>query len=128
MAKTLIGTVVSLAGAKSVVIVVRSKKTHPIYKKQYSVNQKIMIHDESNQCQIGDTVLAIEVRPISHSKRFKLVKVVARPAIRDTETVKAITEVPPEVKATSTEVPIGKPKKAALKVKSYSPKLAEPAK
>ncbi|HYF97298.1 MAG TPA: 30S ribosomal protein S17 [Patescibacteria group bacterium] len=94
MAKTLIGTVSSTAPDKTIVISVNTRKTHPIYKKQYTVSKKFMAHDEENSCKVGDRVSIIETRPISARKRFKLDKIIERAslsqedlkAIKDTET------------------------------------------
>ena len=56
MSRTLVGTVTSDKGDKTIVITVHTRKTHPIYKKQYSVTQKIMAHDEKNSAKLGDKV------------------------------------------------------------------------
>lgn len=76
MARVLIGNVTSDKGDKTIVITVHTRKTHPIYKKQYSVTQKIMAHDEKNQAKMGDLVEISECRPLSARKRFTLTKVV----------------------------------------------------
>lgn len=76
MARTLIGNVTSEKGDKTIVITVHTRKTHPIYKKQYSVTQKIMAHDEKNEARLGDRVEITECRPLSARKRFTLSKVV----------------------------------------------------
>lgn len=85
MAKTLTGIVASDRADKSIVVVISTRKTHPIYKKQYSVSKKIMAHDEQNDAKIGDTVVIAETKPISARKRFTLEKVVERAAIRHEE-------------------------------------------
>ena len=76
MSRTLVGTVTSDKGDKTIVITVHTRKTHPIYKKQYSVTQKIMAHDEKNEAKLGDKVEVTECRPLSARKRFTLSKVV----------------------------------------------------
>jgi small subunit ribosomal protein S17 len=78
MPKTLVGTVSSVAPDKTIVISVNTRKTHPIYKKQYSVSSKFMAHDEDNTCKVGDRVSIVETRPISARKRYKLEKVLER--------------------------------------------------
>lgn len=85
MAKTLTGVVSSDRPDKTIVVTVRTRKTHPIYKKQYSVSKKFMAHDENNEAKIGDRVIVSETRPISARKRFTLEKIVERAAIRHTE-------------------------------------------
>lgn len=89
MAKTLIGTVTSVAPNKTIVISVSTRKTHPIYKKQYSVSNKFMAHDEKNDCKVGDKVSIVETRPISARKHFKLQEILQRAALTQAE-IKAI--------------------------------------
>jgi small subunit ribosomal protein S17 len=81
MAKTLTGTVSSNKPDKTIIVTVTTRKTHPIYKKQYSQNTKFMAHDEKNECLVGDKVIIEETRPLSARKRYTLKKVVERPAI-----------------------------------------------
>ena len=83
MAKTLTGTVSSNKPDKTIIVTVATRKTHPIYKKQYSQNTKFMAHDENNECLVGDKVVIEETRPLSARKRYTLKKVVLRPAIVD---------------------------------------------
>ncbi len=81
MAKTLIGTVSSTAPNKTIVITIQTRKTHPIYKKQYTVNSKYMAHDEENTCKVGDKVSIIETRPLSARKRYTLQNIIQRAAL-----------------------------------------------
>lgn len=81
MAKTLIGTVSSTSPDKTIVISVNTRKTHPIYKKQYTVSTKFMAHDEENSCKVGDKVSVVETKPISARKRFKLEKILERASL-----------------------------------------------
>lgn len=81
MAKTLTGTVSSNAADKTIVITVQTRKTHPIYKKQYIATSKYMAHDENNDCKIGDRVIIVETRPLSARKRYKLEKILERATI-----------------------------------------------
>mgnify|MGYP000887023197 FL=1 len=85
MARTITGRVSSDKGDKTIVVAVQSRKTHPVYKKQYSVTKKIMAHDEKNEAKIGDKVQLEESRPISAHKRFKLVKVLETAHIKHVE-------------------------------------------
>lgn len=78
MAKTLTGMVSSNKTDKTIVITVHTRKTHPIYKKQYTVTSKFMAHDENNQCKIGDKVSIVETKPLSARKRFTLDKVLQK--------------------------------------------------
>lgn len=74
--RTIIGTVVSDKADKTIVISVSVRKTHPIYRKQYSLTKKFMAHDEKNEAKEGDLVEIAETAPISARKRFKLSKVI----------------------------------------------------
>lgn len=81
MAKTLVGTVSSDKADKTIVVTVVTRKTHPLYKKQYSESKKFMAHDAKNEAKVGDRVSIVETKPLSARKRFSLVKVLERPAI-----------------------------------------------
>ena len=85
MAKTIQGTVSSNKGDKTIVVTVATRKTHPIYKKQYTFSKKFMAHDEKNEAQVGDKVVIAETRPLSARKRHTLVNVVERAAIQHVE-------------------------------------------
>jgi small subunit ribosomal protein S17 len=85
MAKSLVGTVSSNKGNKTIVVTVTTRKTHPLYKKQYTFSKKFMAHDEANEAQVGDRVIISETRPLSARKRFKLEKIVEKAAIRHEE-------------------------------------------
>lgn len=87
MAKTIIGTVSSDKVDKTIVVTVRTKKTHPIYKKQYSDSKKFMAHDEKNEAKVGDKVSIVETRPLSARKRHTLLQVIERAGVefKDTE-------------------------------------------
>jgi small subunit ribosomal protein S17 len=78
MARTITGTVVSDKVDKTIVITVAERKTHPLYKKQYTVNTKFMAHDGKNEAKVGDRVAITECRPLSARKRFALSKVLER--------------------------------------------------
>lgn len=83
MAKTIIGTVTSSKADKTIVVTVHSRKTHPLYRKQYTVSRKFMAHDEKNEASNGDKVEIIECRPISARKRFTLSRIVEKPALSE---------------------------------------------
>lgn len=93
MAKTLTGVVSSDRADKTIVVTVRTRKTHPIYKKQYTISTKFMAHDEANEAKLGDTVVIVETRPISARKRFKLDKIAVKALVRHEETY----EIPAEI-------------------------------
>ncbi len=85
MAKSLVGIVSSNKGDKTIVVTVATRKTHPIYKKQYTFSKKFMAHDEANQAEVGDKVTITETRPLSARKRHVLDKIIERAAIRHEE-------------------------------------------
>ena len=76
MARTITGVVSSDKADKTIVITVQTRRTHPIYKKQYTVSSKFMAHDENNEAKVGDKVIISETRPLSRRKRFTLQSVV----------------------------------------------------
>lgn len=96
--RTITGSVVSDKADKTIVISVSVRRTHPVYKKQYSVSKKLMAHDEKNEAKVGDLVEIVETAPISARKRFKLHKVLETAKIYHTEPepetrkVKKVTE------------------------------------
>ena len=73
-----VGVVVSNSMEKSIVISVKQKIKHPIYGKFVNKTSKFMAHDEENACQVGDTVKISETRPLSKSKRWRLVEIIER--------------------------------------------------
>ncbi len=72
------GLVVSNKMDRSIVVEIERKKKHPIYGKFVKQTNKFMAHDEKNDCNIGDTVRIMEVRPLSKSKRWRLVEIIER--------------------------------------------------
>lgn len=83
MARTIIGTVSSAKGDKTIVVTVHTRKTHPLYRKQYTVSTKFMAHDEKNEAQTGDKVAIVETRPLSARKRHILERIIEKPALRE---------------------------------------------
>ncbi len=72
------GSVVSDKMDKSAVVLIERRVKHPIYGKFMKKSTKFHIHDEDNECGVGDTVQIAECRPISKTKSWKLVKVVEK--------------------------------------------------
>lgn len=85
MAKTVQGVVSSDKGDKTIVVTVATRKTHQIYKKQYTSTKKFIAHDEKNDAKAGDKVVIAETRPLSARKRHTLVKIVERAGIEHKE-------------------------------------------
>ena len=72
------GVVVSNKMDKTIVVATRFKEKHPIYGKFVAKPKKYHAHDEKNDCQIGDTVRIMETRPLSKTKRWRLVEIIER--------------------------------------------------
>jgi small subunit ribosomal protein S17 len=102
MAKTIIGTVSSDKTDKTIVVTVHERKTHPLYRKQYTVSKKIMAHDEKNEAQVGDKVSIVETRPLSARKRHILDRIIEKPKLRE-DSLHALKVVEP-VKPAKEEV------------------------
>ena len=76
--KTRNGIVVSDKANKTIVVNVQRQIVHPKYGKIVRLNKKYKAHDEQNECHIGDTVRIMETRPLSKTKRWRLVEVINR--------------------------------------------------
>jgi small subunit ribosomal protein S17 len=76
--KTRIGVVSSNKMDKTVTVAVERKVKHPIYGKFVKKTTKFHAHDEKNECSIGDVVKIMETRPLSKTKRWRLVEVVEK--------------------------------------------------
>jgi small subunit ribosomal protein S17 len=85
MAKSITGVVSSDKADKTIVVTVRERKTHPLYRKQYTVSKKFIAHDENNEAHEGDKVIIVETRPISKRKSHKLAQVVERAGVTHVE-------------------------------------------
>jgi small subunit ribosomal protein S17 len=76
--KVRVGRVVSDAMDKTVVVAVETMVRHPLYGKTIRRTMKLYAHDEENQCHTGDLVKVMETRPLSKTKRWRLVEVVEK--------------------------------------------------
>ncbi|MEB3430089.1 30S ribosomal protein S17 [Citroniella saccharovorans] len=76
--KVIVGTVVSNKMDKTIVVEVQSFVTHPIYKKKIKRTNRFKAHDELQECAIGDKVAIMETRPLSKTKRWRLVNIVEK--------------------------------------------------
>ena len=94
MAKSITGVVSSDKADKTIVVLVRERKTHPLYRKQYTVSKKFIAHDEKNEAHVGDRVTIIETRPISKRKSHKLSQVVERAGVTHSEKAPEVPGVP----------------------------------
>lgn len=76
--KTIIGKVSSNKTDKTITVLVERKLQHPIYGKFVKRTKKYTAHDEKNDCQEGDRVRIMETRPLSKTKRWRLVDIIER--------------------------------------------------
>ena len=72
--KTRKGTVVSKSGAKTVKVAVSYRERHPVYGKIVTRTKNYHVHDESDEAKVGDKVVIMETRPMSATKRWRIVK------------------------------------------------------
>ncbi len=72
------GVVISNKMDKTIVVAVKYKVKHPLYKKTINRTLRVKAHDEKNECGIGDTVRLAETRPLSKDKYFRLVEIVEK--------------------------------------------------
>lgn len=76
--KERVGVVTSNAMAKTITVAVERVKIHAMYKKALKRTKKFKAHDEKNECKAGDTVRIRETRPLSKTKRWRLVEIIKR--------------------------------------------------
>lgn len=79
--KTYTGTVVSAKNDKTITVLISTYRRHPLYNKRVKYSKKYTAHDELNIAKEGDLVEIMETRPLSKTKRFRLVKVVQEAVI-----------------------------------------------
>jgi small subunit ribosomal protein S17 len=79
--KEKIGIVVSNKMNKTIVIAVENKYSHPIYEKTLKKTRRFMVHDEKNDCIMGDIVLISETRPLSKNKRWEVKQILTKTKI-----------------------------------------------
>lgn len=76
--RTILGYVYKFSGCKSVGVVVERRVIHPKYRKIVKKFSKYIVHDPESMCNMGDVIEAIECKPISKLKSFKVSKIIAR--------------------------------------------------
>jgi small subunit ribosomal protein S17 len=77
--KTRTGVVVSDAMNKTVTVNIERRFAHPLYGKGMKRTKRYHAHDENNEYQVGDTVRIVETRPLSKTKRWRVVELIERP-------------------------------------------------
>ncbi|MCQ2423365.1 MAG: 30S ribosomal protein S17 [Clostridia bacterium] len=76
--KTRVGKVVSDKMDKTIVVAIEDSYKHPVFGKIIKRTLKVHAHDENNECGIGDTVKIMETRPLSKTKRWRLVSIIEK--------------------------------------------------
>ena len=76
--KVRLGTVISDKGEKTIIVQIGTSKAHRLYKKTVQQRNKFKVHDEKNECGVGDLVRITETRPISKEKRWRLLEIVEK--------------------------------------------------
>ena len=76
--KTRVGKVVSDKMDKTAVVAILDNVKHPMYGKVIKRTVKIHVHDEKNECGVGDKVMVMETRPLSKTKRWRLVEIIEK--------------------------------------------------
>jgi small subunit ribosomal protein S17 len=76
--KVRIGTVTSNKMEKTASVLIERRVKHPQYHRIVRMSKKVLVHDESDDCQIGDQVRIVETRPLSRRKRWRVVEVTER--------------------------------------------------
>ena len=79
--KSLVGVVTSKSGDKSIKLTYFYKVPHPQYRKEIRRKTVIHVHDEKNECALGDRVEVEETRPLSKMKRFRVVRIIEKAPI-----------------------------------------------
>lgn len=79
--KVLVGKVVSSVNDKTITVMVETYRKHPLYGKRVKYSKKFTAHDENNVAKNGDIVEIMETRPLSKTKRYRLVRVVQEAVI-----------------------------------------------
>ncbi len=78
--KVRLGVVVGDRADKTVTVLVERRFAHPLYGKQITRSRRYQAHDEKNECRVGDKVSIMETRPLSKTKRWRVVELIERPA------------------------------------------------
>ena len=76
--KTNVGKVVSDKMDKTIVVAIEDSVKHPLYAKVVKRTAKLKVHDENNECGIGDRVKIMQTRPLSKDKRWRLVEIIEK--------------------------------------------------
>ena len=83
--KTRFGRVVSGKMDKTVIVAVETPRSHPLYRKTIKRAVKYKVHDENNQCQLGDMVRIVETRPLSKDKRWRVAEIITKGEVAEVQ-------------------------------------------
>ncbi len=83
--KTRLGLVVSNKMDKTAVVTVETLRRHPLYKKTIKRAVRYKVHDENNECQLGDKVKIIECRPLSRHKRWRVMEILSKGEVAEVQ-------------------------------------------
>ncbi len=83
--KTRLGQVVRNRMDKTVVVAVETLRRHPLYKKTIKRAVKYKVHDENNECKLGDKVKIVECRPLSKDKRWRVAEILAKGEVAEVQ-------------------------------------------
>ena len=83
--KTRLGLVVSNKMDKTAVVTVETLRRHPLYKKTIKRAVRYKVHDENNECQLGDKVKIIECRPLSRHKRWRVMAILSKGEVAEVQ-------------------------------------------
>lgn len=72
------GEVVGKSGDKTVVVLVQRRTQHPLYGKTITKRKRYHVHDEKNECAVGDHVRIVETRPLSRTKRWRVAEIMSK--------------------------------------------------
>jgi small subunit ribosomal protein S17 len=89
----MVGRVVRNKQDKTVIVEVESRRRHPLYRRIVRRVTRFMVHDEQNQCRVGDTIRIVESRPLSRRKRWRLQEILARHEVAEVKPVELDKEL-----------------------------------
>ena len=79
--KVYTGTVISTKMDKTITVEITTQKSHPLYSKRVKYSKKFKAHDANNEAKVGDIVEIMETRPLSATKRYRLIRIVEKAVI-----------------------------------------------
>ena len=127
--KIRIGRVVGDSMDKTVIVEVSGPKRHPLYKKIIKRVVRYKVHDEKNECRVGDKVSIVETRPLSREKRWRVAEILVKGEVVELSpeqiTRKDLDKVIPEKKAKETEEPAEVKAEAATEEEAEAETKAE---